>query len=326
MATERPSPQFIRMSPLDNSTLAALSSRDHSQYLRITKLAIVQYLQECLKVGGQFRSFMDKIASYTIGFVVNEDLSDDPDQRPLQIAAYYADVKERPPQIFIQDAGYEYKIDSLGSLAAGWNMMTRDGHQIVRVLDVVPIPLDITLTALSQQEVEDLIAFTSVAFGQVCIMTVNYILRPAMQQNGVYWEVRIPIHHTISAKTHSPVHGDPRVQIWQATCSLTVEFENSVYLQYRSQPQFVPQRGTLGLTIPSWIRLGQEQPISLMNHPEPVSVYSDDTRIAVVQQRQRAWILVPRRVGTCNILVTRTAGPNKGPEILIQQAVEVRAR
>ncbi len=326
MATERPTPQFIRMSPLDNSTLAAMAQGDPTQYLRVTKMAIRQYLQECLKQGGQFREFFDKLASYTIGYVVNQDLADDPDARHIQIAAFYSNMRERPPQIFIQDQGYEYKPDSLGSIAAGWNMRTRDGHQTVRIMDQVPIPLEIYCTALSQQEVEDLAAFLSVAFGQLQRLTTGYILKPAAQQGGVNWEVRIPFVHSISPKVHSPLHDDPRMQIWQATCSLTVDFENSVYLQYRSQPQFSPRQGTLALSVPTSVVLGQEQPISLLNRPEPVAMYSDDARIAVVQQRGRSWILVPRRIGTCNIIVTKHHGPKEGPEILAQQEITVLSR
>lgn len=325
--TERPSPQFIRMSPLDNSTLAAMSNREPTQYLRVTKMAIRQYLQECLKVGGQFNTFVSKLASSTIGYSINEELSDDPNKRHLQVAAYYEDMAERPPQIFIQDNGYTYQSDSLGSLAAGWNMRTKDGHQIVRVLDVVSIPIDINLIALSSQEVEDLIGFMHVAFGQLQRLTTNYVLKPATQQAGVYWEVRIPLAHNISAKSHAPLQGDTRIQIWQATCSMTVDFENSVFLQYRSQPLYSPKRGDLTLTMPDWLRLGQEHPVSLLHHPEPISVFSDDARIAVVQQRGRDWIVVPRRVGTFNLIVKK-ARPHisSDVDILTQQEIEVRAR
>ncbi|KKN20142.1 hypothetical protein LCGC14_0938530 [marine sediment metagenome] len=314
------------MSPLDNSALAAMANKDPTQYLRITKMAIRQYLQECLKVGGQFRAFMDKLASYTIGYVINKPLSEDQNERHLQIASYYANMRERPPQIFIQDGGYQYKPDSLGSIAAGWNMQTKDGAQTIKVMDVVPIPIEIHCVTTSQQEVEDLAAFMSLAFGQLQRLTVNYILRPAQRQAGVYWEVRIPFLHDISPKTHTPVHGDPRQQIWQLTCSMTIDFENSVYLQYRSQPQYSPRRGDITLTLPEWVLLGQDHPISLVNRPEPISVYSDDARIAVVQQRGRSWIIQPRRPGTFNLLVTKTHGPQEGSEILAQQEVEVRAR
>jgi len=324
---ERPSPKFFRLSPLDQTSLTAMANRDHTQYLKTIKLALVQYMKAYLMPGGQFRKFADNLASYTIGYTINEELSGDPNERGLQIAAYYDDMREQLPQIFIQDNGYEYKSDSLGSLAAGWNMLTRDGHQAIRVLDAIEVPIDIHLVALSIQEVEDLISFMHIAFGQSQRLTVNYYLEPESPQQGVYWVVRLPLQHSISAKTHTPLHGSARQQIWQATCSLTVNFENSVFLQYRSQPQYTSKRGDPGLTFPSTIPLGQERAVSLLNYPEPITVYSDDNRIAVVQQSRREWIVYPRRVGTFNLIVKSTKPTqSSNANILLQQSVEVRAR
>ena len=323
--TERPSPQFIRMSPLDQSTLAALATKDPTQFLRAAKLILRQYLQECVAATGQFRKFFDKIATYTIGYHVNEELDDDMNKRHLQIADFYTQVSERPPQIFIQDGGYEYKPSSLGSLSAGWNMNTRDGHQSARVLDVVPIPIEITCVAQDVQEVEDLAAFLSAAFGQLCRFTNNYIIRPDTT-SGAYWELRIPLVHTISPKSHSALHEHPELQFWQITCNATFVYENSVFLQYRSQPRYLSQRGDLTLTVPTSLVLGQEHAISLVNRPKPAAVYSDDSRIAVVQQRGFEWIIYPRCVGTFNLMVTRISGPDTGPEIYDQQEITIRAR
>lgn len=326
MKIERPSPQFIKMSPLDRSTLAALATKDVTQYLRATKLILRQYLQECVAATGQYRQFFDKVASYTIGYHVNEELDDDPNKRHLQIADFYDQVAERPPQIFIQDGGYEYTPSSLGSLAAGWGMNTRDGHQICRVLDVVPIPIDITCVAQSVQEVEDLAAFLTAAFGQLCRFTSNYIIRPQTTTEGAYWELRIPLVHTIGPKAHSALHEHPQLQFWQISCTATFDFENSVFLQYRSQPTYLSKRGELALTVPDTLVVGQEFAITLVNKPKPVAVYSDDARIAVVQERGFELIIHPRRVGTFNLIVAKTAGPHTGPEILTQQQITIKAR
>lgn len=327
MATERPTPTFIRMDPLDESALSAMAHKEPTQYQRITKMAIRQYLHECMSQSGQFHSFFEKFAASTADYHVNQELSDDLNERHIQIAAYYSNVRNRPPQIFIQDNGYNYVPDSLGGMSAGWNQQTKDGHQIIRIMDVVTIPIEITCAALSQQEVEDLASFLGLALGQHQHLTVKYILRPETVQSGVYWEVRLPFQHSISTKTHAPVMpGEPRIQLWSFTCSLDVEFENSTYMQYRSQPLYRSQRGTLVLDVPSTLPLPLEHRVHLRNHPDPVAVYSDDARIAVVVQNRQEWIIQPRRVGSFNLIVTRTAGPQQGPEILTQQAITVTAR
>ncbi|MDD2730712.1 MAG: hypothetical protein PHW33_01145 [Candidatus Portnoybacteria bacterium] len=325
--TERPGPQFIAMAPLDRSALTGLFRADVTQYLRITKLAIKQYLEECLKPDGQFRTFFDKVATYTVGYHVNQKLGQDADDRHLQIATFYDNMQERPPQIFIQDNGYQYVTNSLGSLNAGWNLNTSAGHQVVRVMDVVKIPIDITCVAMSVVEVEDLQAVLSTAFGQLCCFTINYILRQAPDVEGSLWEVRIPLSHTMGAKSHSAVHGDPRNQFWSVSCTMEVEFENSILLQYRSDPRAVPLRGTIRLSVPDTLRVGQPHRITLLNQPKPVQVYSNDPRIAVVSQRGYQWIIEPRRVGTFKLMVTRLFGSQQdGPEVLASHDVTVVAR
>lgn len=326
MFTESPGPTFIRMDPLDQSTLSAMASHDVTQYLRVTKLALRQYLQECLRMDGQFREFFDKVASYTIGYHVNEELPDDLHEKHIQVAAYWEGMTERPPQIFIQDGGYEYKPSSLGSLAAGWNMRTKDGHQQVRVMDVIPIPITISCVALSVQEIEDLAAFLSAAFGQLNRFTLNYYLKPQTDQYGAYWEVRIPLTHRISPKSNSPVHGDPKLQFYSIDCSIEVEFENSIFMQYRSKPDYVFSRKDMVFDVPSTIRLGQDQPITLIYHQDPISVYSSDARIASIRKSGNGWTIYPRRSGTFNVVVSRIVGDNQGPEVLASQEVTVRSR
>ena len=325
--TERPSPQFINMAPLDRSALTGLMRSDVTQYLRITKLALKQYMEECLKPNGQFRTFFDKVATYTIGYHINQNLDQDPNARHLQIAAFYENMRERPPQIFIQDNGYRYVPSSLGGLCAGWNMRTREGHQMVQVMDVIQIPITITCVATSQQEVEHLISFIEVAFGQLCRFTVGYVLRQHPDTEGSCWEVRIPLVHSIGTKAHTPIHGDPRLQFWSVACDMEVDFENSLMLQYKSQPTVQLKKGTISLQVPNTVRLGQQQRITLLNYPRPLQVYSTDPRIAIVVERSYEWIIEPRRIGTFTLMVTRlTSSRTEGPEILAQQDIAVVAR
>lgn len=326
MVTESPGPAFIQMDPLDKSTLSAIANHDVTQYLKVTKLAIRQYLQECLRQEGQFRTFFDRVASYTIGYHVNEELPDDLHERHIQVAAYWEGMTERPPQIFIQDNGYEYKPASLGSLTAGWNMRTKDGHQLVRVMDVVPIPILIRCVALDVQEIEDLAAFLSVAFGQLNRFTLNYYLKPKTNQYGAYWEVRIPLTHSISAKSNTPVHGDPKLQFWSIDCSLTVDFENSIFMQYRSKPEVELSQNSMFFDTPSTIILGQDQPITLQYHPDPVGVYSNNAKVAGVRKSGNGWTIIPRRPGTFTLVVSRTVGNNSGPEILASKEITVKSR
>lgn len=324
--TTQPRPQFILPDPLDASAISGLYTKSPTQYTKITKFALQRFFEECLRTDGQFYSFFKKIVPDTTGFKVNQELTTNPNDRPLQIARYFTEARERPPQIFIQDNGYSYKPDSLGGLMAGWNLNTTRGPQTVRVMDMVQIPIEVTITTLSESELEDLQAFMSAAVGQFQKFLCGYYLNPAKRSDGVYWRVHLPQQHEMSPKSHAPLHGDPRQQFWQATCTLNTFFENSIFLQYYAKPLASPKTGDLELTVPSTVAIGQQVRVGLLHHNFRIAVYSNDRRVAIVRQISTEWYIEPRRPGTFTLLVTSDQPSASSPEILAQQDITVVAR
>jgi hypothetical protein len=301
---QRKQPHFIEIDDLDRDAISGLYSSDITQYLKITKLTIQKYLENCIHPNGQFRKFFERFAAFTTGFVVNEALERDSTERHLQIARYFSAMSEYPPQIFIQDGGYEYTPSSIGGLASGINAVDRDHTQVVRVMDVIPIRIDIVCAATDEQQIEDLEAFVTAAFGQFQRFTCGYILHPPRNtQQPIYWEVRIPLNHTMGAKTHSSLHGDPRIQLWQVGCSMTVEFENSTYIKYNAYPRYVQERGKIQINAPEKVRIGQNTTISISDMTVPIRVYSDNTKIAIIEQNRTQYVIRPKRLGTFKMLV-----------------------
>jgi len=322
----RPKPHFVRLDHLSQSAVKGLYAKDITQYLKITKLTLQKYLEACIHPEGQFREFFKNFATFTTNYVVNEALSDDPQARHLQIARFFSGMRESPPQIFIQDNGYEYVPASLGSLTAGWNTRTEEGVQIVRIMDVVPVPVTITCATQSEQEIDDLIAFISAAFGQFQRFTCNYILSPSGSGQGVYWEVRIPLKHSISPKSHAALHNDPRDQLWQASCTMEVEFENSTYIQYNAAPRAQPGEGTMQVVLPDRIPLTRHVPFSIQKMQYPVKVYSSDERIAVIFSRGTSFTISPKRVGRFKVMIMKVGVGGNSNIPLIEKEVEVVVR
>ena len=289
---------------MEQSAIRGLYSGDYSQYLKITKWAIQKYLEQCIHPEGQFRPLFKRFATFTTHFVLNEVLDNDPDKRILQIARYFEGVREAPPQIFIQDGGYEYVPSSLGGLVSGNNMRFR-GEQVVRIMDVIPIPIEITCAALSEQEVEDLISFVSLSMSSMMKFTCNYYIRPAQNTEGIYSEVRVPLGHNVGVKSNTALHGDPKDQMWSCSINMTVEFENSTYIKYTANPKFVPGVGEISLSIPSTIPLIRKTMFSIQAMPYPVRVYSDDSRVAIIQQTKTHYVVCPKRTGTFKIIVAK---------------------
>jgi hypothetical protein len=323
-----PATPFIRIDPLAQTALSGLAERDITRYIEIVKFALQRYLEECLSQEGQFRKFFDHFASFTTGYIINQNFDNDPDKKHFQIARYFDDVKERPPQIFIQDNGHEYHPAGLGGIDEGWNLRSPNGQQVIRVVDVVTIKCQLTGVALSETDINNIDAFLSLAFGSRQFLTCGYILQPKPDPNHpTYWEVRLPLKFNLGGKKHTPLHEDPRQQLWSITCDMDVVYENSVYMTYANQPHYDFQRGSLSVTVPSTIRLGQDVPILLSQAPPRFMCYTSDPKIAVVNKTNLSFTLKPRQPGTCTLFVTSEEGKTQGPSrIMYQQNITVVTR
>lgn len=240
-------------------------------------------------------------------------------------------MQEQPPQIFIQDSGYTYNPASLGGFTAGRNLEKFLGDQMVRIMDVIPVPIEITLVSMDEQQLEDLQAFLSAAFGQFMNFTAKYVLKPprgqAVGENaGAYWEVRVPFTHQMSAKRHSPLHGDPKDRFWEATMSMECIFENSTYIHYRAGPQFSFRQGSMIITAPDKIPLGHPTKVTFRDLAFPVRIYSDNSKVAVIEQSNTQFTIFPKRLGKFNIVAQKPGSNEKQAPIVKTKEVEVVPR
>jgi len=327
--TPRPTPQFIRIDPLAESALSGLGNRDVTRYLELAKLIVHRYLEECIRPDGQFRQFFDRFANFSHGFVVNQNLDQDPDKRHIQIARFFEDLKESPAQIFIQTTGHEYQPVGPGGITDGWNTRDGLGTQVVQVTDVVKIPVQITCAALSQQEIDDLAALMAATFGQFQKWTCNYILRAQPTETSrSQWELRLPPRYRIANMRHDKLHDDPRQQVWSVQCDLDCVLENSVLLSYRARPsmQLDETPETFEVQVPTVLLVRQNFSVPLNYYPPRCAIYSTDPRVATVDRDETSLTIRPRRPGTFTLMATTEDGDQQGCRILLQQVITVRAR
>ena len=320
------SKSFIKGDELSDSHLQALYTANSTQYVKITKFAIQRFLEECLRPDGMFRKFFDKFAPFTGNFVVNENFDGDKRKRHLQIARYFADMRERPPQFFIQDGGYQYKPASLGGLTGGWNQQDKQGNQVVHIFDSVPVPIDITFASTSEDDVDMMGGFIGMAFGQFQRFLMNWYIQPDEAVKGAYWIVMLPYSFGAGSKVRQNLHGDPDEAVWLQTFNFDCTFENSTYLTYRSQPVGDLSPGRFEVIVPSKITLSDTVPIQFKDLPFPVKVYSEDYRIAIVQRQNTQYIIYPKRVGKFNLVVAKSGGTEQERDILAKQEVQIVLR
>jgi hypothetical protein len=335
----RPGRDFLRVDDLAKDALVALNQKDITQYPAITKWCLQKFIEECLAERGQFREFFDKFATYTVDFVVNENLSANATKRDeqlrerftrhIQVARFYDDMRERPPQIFLQDGGYDYTPSSLGGLSSGFATGDDLGSQNVSITDEITIPIEITAAALDEQIIQDLAAFLSAAFGSLGqTFTTRYILKPAPNDQGIYWEVRIPLQHRMSAKSHTPLKDDSRMQIWSVTCSLDIVFENSAYVYYRNDPRFQFTNRSSALFVPDKIQVGTVVPINFQMEPAISDVKSSDHRVAIIYKDSAhgtRYFCKAKKLGRFTIQVMAFRAP-EGATVLLEKEVQVVVR
>lgn len=300
---------YIEVNDLGRSELDALySGGDITQYVKITKLTIQKFIEACLSPDGQFRTLCKRFASFTGDFIINQNLEPDSRKRMLQIARYFEQVKERPPQIIIQDKGYHYEPASLGGLTAGWNERNREGQQIVRIYDSIPIPIEITCAAMDETTTEDLQSFLSFAFGSFQKFMCGYELKPSKAMAGAYWVVLLPAIHEMGARNNASFQGDPKTQIFAFTMTMEVRFENSTYITYNEAPLPELANVQMEVTVPSKITLGSVVPVMLGNTVYPIAVYSSDPRVAYIEQQHTTFFIKPQRVGKFKLIVAKPSG------------------
>jgi hypothetical protein len=218
---------------------------------------------------------------------------------------------------------------SLGGFSEGFATGDDLGSQNVRITDDVMIPIEITCATMSQQTCEDLAAFMSAIFGALGQkFTVNYLLKPAPNDEKIYWEVRLPLPHQMSVKTNTPLHGDVKDQIWTVTCSLETWFENSAYVYYRNDPRYQFTQQSSRLFFPSQINVGTVVPVEFHYEHAISDVMSSDRRIAIVYKRTQhgtRYFVKAKRLGNFTLQVMQHKAPD-GPTVLLEQDVEVVVR
>lgn len=333
-----PGREFLGIDEMAASSLTVLNEKDITQYPKVIKWAIQKYIEACLSKEGQFRKFFEHFATYTVDYIVNENLSKDTSRREeqlserfkrhIQVSRFFDDMAERPPQIFIQDGGYSYHPSSLGSFSEGKNLQDDLGSHYVRATEDVTVPITITCAALDEQIVSDLAAFLSAIFGSLGMpWTCNYLLKPAPNDKGIYWEVKIPLKHEVSAKSHSPLHGDPRSQIWSLTFSMDVWFENSTFIYYRNDPRYQATTLSSSLVFPSKIKVGTTVPISFIMEPAMSDVVSSNRNIALIYKSGTRYLCKARKLGTFTLQVMKTtAESSSSMDVVLEQEVEVVVR
>lgn len=304
-------PGFIDLD--DPITASEAANNDPTRILMLAKSAVQLYLSECLS--GQFKDLFARFTKYSVEWSA-QDFSEDESERKVQVARYFKDLKEKLPQIFIQDGGFTYNRQGLGP----WDDAGRleDGTRWVRQFKSYPMPITLTIATLDEQMTEDLATFVSEAFGDLLPFTVA----DALKIGNSSWRLIIPLTFTIDAKTNTPFHEDHKEQVWFVTITSEFRFESYRYMNYRvNTTAFYDPTAAMLFTIPSKIRLGQTAVFSVNMRREGIEISSSDSKVGLIDPERQT--LLGKRLGSFKFLVRDRLAGGSLPKILQETLITV---
>lgn len=295
-------------------------NRQVSRWEHLAKLAVSGYLQSCLT--GDRKQFFKTFAPYSTQWQLRTDRQwrgEDPLEQAVQIARFFEDVQQAPPQILIRATGYTFRNQNLGSFAIS---KPQNGSQIVASIESTTVPVDLAVAALDEDQAGYLVHFLESAFGPLCRFLINYLIKPE-DETRRNWAVYLPLTWSVGGLTDVPITEDRKNRLWTTTYSAEVQVDVAIWAQY-STPftvklgELPPRTLGVNLSIPSTVKVGTATPLYVDNRPADSKWKVDDPSLARITPSES---LVAKRVG--NVIVSLMSAVKPGNEPYASHEVQI---
>jgi hypothetical protein len=286
--------------------------RQVSRWEHLAKLAICGYLQSCLT--GSRKQFFTEFAPYSTQWQLRTDRQwrgEDPLDQAVQIARFFEDVREAPPQILIRSTGYTFRNQNLGSFAISRPSLKK---QVVASIESTTVPVDLAVAAMDEDQAGYLVHFIESAFGPLCRFLINYLLKPE-DESRRNWAVYLPLTWSVGGLTDVPITEDRKNRLWTTTYSAEVNVDVAIWAQYSTPftvklKELPPRMPGVSLSLPSTVRVGTATPLYVNNRPADSKWKVDDVTLARITSSES---LLARRVGTVIVSLTSVVKPGNEP-------------
>lgn len=294
--------------------------RQVSRWEHLAKLAVAGYLQSCLT--GDRKQFFTEFAPYSTQWQLRTDKQwrgEDPLDQAVQIARFFENVREAPPQVLIRSTGYTFRNQNLGTFAISRPEAKR---QVVASIESTIVPLDLAVAAQDEDQAGYLIHFVESAFGPLCRFLINYLIKPE-DETRRNWAVYLPLTWSVGGLTDVPITEDRKNRLWTTTYSAEVNVDVAIWAQY-STPftaklgAIPPQMRTVRISLPNQVRVGTATPLYVDNRPADSKWKVDDVSLARITSSDS---LLARRVGT--VIVSLMSEVKPGNEPYASQQVQI---
>jgi len=319
---------------VSKSQKEAVSSASYARSKSIVKAAIQHYINTWFDELGRNRILMTDISPQSIQFILDKNFDENEDitKRPIQIARWFDELKERLPCILIMDGGATYIASSLGDYDR--SEVVAPGEYRLRSTLTMKVPVELTIGSEDPETTDSIISMLAFIFGSARRLGGGNTLHS--QDPNDHWEVRLPMSNiSFGNISNQNITEDQKDSIWTSTVSLELDFEDTLVFGYTldftndnytvsdlsGYGSSAPLTGYVAdvsiadtlvplITAPATIRLNSPHALQVSRISYLHNVYIDNPGVATIDPS--TFIITPKRLGTFKVLValTREGTPN----------------
>ena len=323
MSEEKPT-DHIASKVRDQHQTARRFSNDKIKNL--TKIKIQDYIESFFKRDGTNHDLLGIVSPRFIHYNTDKsfDPATDPTERRLQIARYFAELKNVLPSILVVDGGINVVPNNLGliSKASVCNGIWKGYYPILR-----RIPIAIIAAARDVDEADEMSGVLSLMFNELRNLACGHYLtgRPDEGENWVITLPNSPVD--VGGLSDTDVPGDPIQKIWYTETILDVFYEDELSVQQKiAIPEFggvlvgepnLKQKMRPILDIPDQISVNEQFQLVIRNWQDHYKVVLSDGRVATISLNL---LITPRSFGK---FFVRVVDPRDNHDLLVEKEVEV---
>jgi hypothetical protein len=323
MSEEKPT-DFIPPDIRDQNTGARRFSNDKIKNL--TKIKLQDYVESFFKRDGVNHDLLSAVSPRFIHYNTDKsfDPATDPTERRMQIARYFAELRNVLPSILVVDGGIIGVPSNLGLISRTTlcNGVWRGFYPIFR-----RVPIAIVAAARDVDEADEMSGVLSLMFNELRNLACGHHLS-GKREDAENWVITLPNAPVeVGSLTDTDVPGDPIQKIWYTETILDVFYEDQLSIQATLPlPKFGGDRvnepnlkGTLApvIEISDTVAINEQHQIVIRNWQDHYRVVLSNGRIATISL---GLLLTPRGFGKVSI---RVIDPNDAGTAIAEKEIEV---
>lgn len=295
----------------------------------LTKIKIQDYIESFFKKDGINHDLLSAVSPRFIHYNTEKsfDPATDPTERRLQIARYFAELKNVIPAILVVDGGIQAIANNIGliSSATVCNGIWQGTFPIFR-----RIPIAVVAAARDVDEADEMSGVISLMFNELRNLACGHHLSGRADEFE-QWVITLPHAPVeVGGLTDVDVPGDPIQKIWYTETVLEVFYEDNLGIketltlaEFGSGAANEPDlKGSMApvINIPDTVSVNEQHQIVIGNWQDHYRVVLSNAKVATISLNL---LLTPRSFGTVTIKVIDPNETQDDQKVLAEKTIEV---